>query len=158
MNVIVGKNTLNTQTAGVRGADALRDLPALLERPPGILRSETLPAIRKDPENYLARNDMEIVQGQGDDARPVAPSPENIALLAKGQLRVRQRPGPRNSLGLVKFMFPNDENVYLHSTPAQELFNRNKRDFSHGCVRVERPVDLGVWVLSEVAGGTATRS
>jgi murein L,D-transpeptidase YcbB/YkuD len=152
MNVIVGKNTLNTQTPVFVEQMRYVIFRPYWNVPPGILRSETLPAIRKDPENYLARNDMEIVQGQGDDARPVAPSPENIALLAKGQLRVRQRPGPRNSLGLVKFMFPNDENVYLHSTPAQELFNRNKRDFSHGCVRVERPVDLGVWVLSEVAG------
>ena len=46
-------------------------------------------------------------------------------------------------------MFPNDENVYLHSTPAQELFARNRRDFSHGCVRVERPVDLAMWVLGD---------
>jgi murein L,D-transpeptidase YcbB/YkuD len=152
MNVIVGRNTLNTQTPVFVEQMRYVIFRPYWNVPPGILRSETLPAIRKDPENYLARNDMEIVQGQGDDARPVAPTPENIALLAKGQLRVRQRPGPRNSLGLVKFMFPNDENVYLHSTPAQELFNRNKRDFSHGCVRVERPVDLGIWVLDEVSG------
>ncbi|HKP28588.1 MAG TPA: L,D-transpeptidase family protein [Gemmatimonadales bacterium] len=152
MNVIVGRNTLNTQTPVFVEQMRYVIFRPYWNVPPSILRSETLPAIRKDPENYLARNDMEIVQGQGDDARPVAATPENIALLAKGQLRVRQRPGPRNSLGLVKFMFPNDENVYLHSTPAQELFNRNKRDFSHGCVRVERPVDLGVWVLREVAG------
>ncbi len=152
MNVIVGRNTLNTQTPVFVEQMRFVIFRPYWNVPPGILRSETLPAIRKDPAGYLARNDMEIVQGQGDDAKPVAPSPENIDLLARGQLRVRQRPGPRNSLGLVKFMFPNDENVYLHSTPAQELFSRNKRDFSHGCVRVERPVDLGVWVLRDVAG------
>jgi murein L,D-transpeptidase YcbB/YkuD len=152
MNVIVGRNTLDTQTPVFVEQMRFVIFRPYWNVPPGILRSETLPAIRKDPEGYLARNDMEIVQGQGDDAKPVAPTPENIALLAKGQLRVRQRPGPRNSLGLVKFMFPNDENVYLHSTPAQELFNRNKRDFSHGCVRVELPVDLGMWVLRDVPG------
>lgn len=146
MNVIVGQKALDTRT------------PVFIEQmryvifrpywnvPPSILRNEVLPEIRKD-STYLARNDMEIVQGMGDDARPVAPSPENLALLGRGQLRVRQRPGPRNSLGLVKFMFPNDENVYLHGTPAQELFSRTRRDFSHGCVRVERPVDLAEWAL-----------
>jgi murein L,D-transpeptidase YcbB/YkuD len=128
MNVIVGRNTLNTQTPVFVEQMRFVIFRPYWNVPPGILRSETLPAIRKDPAGYLARNDMEIVQGQGDDAKPVAPSPENIELLGRGQLRVRQRPGPRNSLGLVKFMFPNDENVYLHSTPAQELFSRNKRD------------------------------
>ena len=152
MNVIVGSKSLDTQTPVFVEQMRYVIFRPYWNVPPGILRSETLPAIRKDPAGYLARNDMEIVQGQGDDARPVAPTPENLALLERGQLRVRQRPGPRNSLGLVKFMFPNDENVYLHSTPAQELFNRNKRDFSHGCVRVEHPIDLGVWVLRDVAG------
>lgn len=152
MNVIVGRNTLNTQTPVFVEQMRYVIFRPYWNVPPSILTDETLPGIRKDPEGYLARNDMEIVQGQGDDAKPVAPTPENLALLSRGQLRVRQRPGPQNSLGLVKFMFPNDENVYLHSTPAQELFNRHKRDFSHGCVRVERPVDLGVWVLRDVAG------
>jgi len=152
MNVIVGRNTLNTQTPVFVEQMRYVIFRPYWNVPPGILRSETLPELRKDAPAYLAKNDMEIVQGQGDDASPVAPTPENLALLSRGQLRVRQRPGPRNSLGLVKFMFPNDENVYLHSTPAQELFSRTKRDFSHGCVRVERPVDLGAWVLRDVAG------
>jgi len=149
MNVIVGKNALSTRTPVFA-----EELEYVIFRPywnvpPGILRGEVLPATRKDP-GYLARNDMEIVQGQGDDARPVAVTPENMTLLTRGFLRVRQRPGPRNALGLVKFIFPNAENVYLHSTPAQELFSRTRRDFSHGCVRVERPVDLAVWVLRDV--------
>lgn len=152
MNVIVGQNTLNTQTPVFVEQMRYVIFRPYWNVPPSILRRETLPELRKDAPGYLARNDMEIVQGQGDDAKPVAPTPENLALLSRGQLRVRQRPGPRNSLGLVKFMFPNDENVYLHSTPAQELFSRTKRDFSHGCVRVERPVDLGVWVLRDVGG------
>jgi murein L,D-transpeptidase YcbB/YkuD len=60
---------------------------------------------------------------------------------------VREKPGPKNSLGLVKFMFPNQYDIYLHSTPATELFNRTRRDFSHGCVRVEKPADLAAWLL-----------
>jgi murein L,D-transpeptidase YcbB/YkuD len=62
---------------------------------------------------------------------------------------VRQRPGPNNALGLVKFVFPNDENVYMHGTPAQALFARSRRDFSHGCVRVADPVMLAEWALTD---------
>jgi murein L,D-transpeptidase YcbB/YkuD len=64
---------------------------------------------------------------------------------------VREKPGPKNSLGLVKFMFPNEYNIYLHSTPAPELFERTRRDFSHGCIRVQKPEDLAVWVLNTSA-------
>jgi L,D-transpeptidase YcbB len=151
MNVIVGQAALNTRTPVF-----VEEMRYVIFRPywnvpPGILRNEVLPAIRSD-STYLRRNDMEIVLGPGDDAIRVAETPDNLTLLAQGQLRVRQRPGPRNALGLVKFMFPNDENVYLHDTPAPELFSRARRDFSHGCVRIERPVDLAVWALRDVAG------
>ena len=80
-----------------------------------------LPAIRANP-NYLAREHLEIVNGPGDNAPVVQPSPDAIAALAAGKLRLRQRPGPDNALGLVKFMLPNPYNVYLHSTPAHQLF------------------------------------
>ncbi len=65
----------------------------------------------------------------------------------KGRLRLRQRPGPRNALGLVKFMFPNDFSIYLHDTPQDNLFKENVRAFSHGCIRVEKPNELAQWVL-----------
>ena len=116
--------------------------------PRSILLNEILPAIRRDPE-YLSRQAMELVQGQGDDAPVVEASPENLTLLRQGRLRLRQRPGPRNALGAVKFMFPNDQHVYMHATPAQSLFKRNRRDFSHGCVRVKDPVALAEWVLRD---------
>ena len=61
--------------------------------------------------------------------------------------RCCEKPGPQNSLGLVKFMFPNQYDIYLHSTPEQALFNRSRRDFSHGCIRVQEPDKLAVWVL-----------
>jgi murein L,D-transpeptidase YcbB/YkuD len=149
MNVIVGRNALDTQTPIFD-----EQLEYLIFRPywnvpSSILRNEILPAIKKD-STYLTRNNMEIVQGAGDDARPVAPTAETVSRLTRGTLRVRQRPGSENSLGLVKFMFPNAANVYLHGTPAEELFGRSRRDFSHGCVRVERPIDLAVWALRDV--------
>jgi murein L,D-transpeptidase YcbB/YkuD len=116
--------------------------------PTSILRHEILPALSRDPA-YLERQDMEIVSGQGDDARPMALTERSLAGLRAGTLRLRQRPGPRNSLGLVKFVFPNDADVYLHATPAQQLFSQSRRDFSHGCVRVEDPVALAEWALKD---------
>jgi murein L,D-transpeptidase YcbB/YkuD len=143
--VIVGR-ALNTQTPVF-----VEEMRYLIFRPywnipPSIMGHETLPALARDPD-YLQRQDMEIVAGPGDDARPVALTPETLAQLRQGRLRVRQRPGPKNSLGLVKFVFPNDDNVYLHGTPAPQLFSRSRRDFSHGCVRVEDPAALAAWAL-----------
>jgi L,D-transpeptidase YcbB len=70
-----------------------------------------------------------------------------ISGLRSGSLMARQLPGSKNALGLVKFIFPNQYNVYLHGTPEQELFSRSRRDFSHGCIRLEDPPALAAWVL-----------
>jgi murein L,D-transpeptidase YcbB/YkuD len=128
-----------------------KELDAVIFRPywnipTSILRGEILPALAREP-GFLDREAMEIVQGAGDNAQPVAITEENLALLKQGALRLRQRPGPENALGLIKFVFPNEEHVYLHDTPGKRLFNRPRRDFSHGCVRVEDPVALAEWVL-----------
>ena len=72
--------------------------------------------------------------------------------LRAGQLFIRQTPGPKNSLGLVKFIFPNNYNIYFHDTPEQVFFSKSRRDFSHGCIRLERPADLAVWVLRNNPG------
>jgi murein L,D-transpeptidase YcbB/YkuD len=69
-----------------------------------------------------------------------------------GRRAVRQRPGPKNALGFVKFLFPNDYNIYLHDTPNHDLFNKDVRAFSHGCIRVEKPDELAEWVLGWDAG------
>lgn len=115
--------------------------------PASIARGELIPAWRKDSSYFDAHN-LEIVAGQTDDATPVPATADAVAELERGRLRLRQRPGPDNSLGLVKFIFPNEENVYLHATPATQLFGRSRRDFSHGCVRVENPVGLAEWLLA----------
>jgi L,D-transpeptidase YcbB len=155
MGVVVGR-ALNTQTPVVA-----EDLRYLIFRPywnvpRSILRNELLPILRRDT-GYLQRTDMEIVRGQSDEAQPVAATAENLALLEQGQLRLRQRPGLENSLGRVKFIFPNDENVYLHDTPARSLFGRARRDFSHGCVRLEDPAALAQWVLRDQPDWTRER-
>ena len=119
--------------------------------PASILRNESVPAIRRNP-NYLARENLEIVRGQSDTGPVLAPTAENIAALGRGDVRLRQRPGPGNALGLVKFMFPNQNDVYMHDTPAPQLFARSRRDFSHGCIRVENPTALAEWVLGRNPG------
>lgn len=145
MSVIVG-HAFDTETPTL-----VEDMRYVIFRPywyipTSILRAEILPALKRSPD-YLQDHDMEIFSGPVDDAQPVPATPENLTRLRKGALNLRQRPGPRNPLGLVKFMFPNDSHVYLHGTPEPELFRQTRRDFSHGCVRVEDPVALAEWAL-----------
>jgi len=113
--------------------------------PPNIQRHEILPKIEKD-HGYLARNRYELVDNAGRSAG-TAVDADTIRRIKNGSLRVRQTAGTHNALGLVKFLFPNDNHVYLHSTPQQALFARSRRDFSHGCIRVEDPAELAAWVL-----------
>lgn len=155
MEVIVGR-AVRTQTPVF--ADEMTHLifRPYWNVPRSILRNEVLPAAVRDP-GYLARHGMEVVNGPGDDAVPVAATPENLEAARAGALRIRQRPGPKNSLGLVKFIFPNDDNVYLHGTPARELFARSRRDFSHGCVRVQNPPALAQWLLKDQPAWNAER-
>jgi murein L,D-transpeptidase YcbB/YkuD len=118
--------------------------------PRSILVNEILPELRREPA-YLRAHRMEIV-GPGD--RPLGDTvTDNLRRrLARGKLRIRQRPGPSNALGRVKFVFPNAANVYLHDTPNSELFRRSRRDFSHGCIRVDDAEGLANWVLRGQAG------
>jgi len=95
--------------------------------PSGILRRELLPKIARDPA-WLAREDMEIVSTRGD-GRVLAADVDGVAALRSGDARLRQRPGPQNALGGVKFVLPNTMDIYLHATPARALFSRAQRDF-----------------------------
>jgi len=147
MDVIVGR-ALNTQTPVF--VEEMREVTfrPYWNVPRSILLHEVLPKLERDPE-YLRREDMEIVRGAGDNLQALAVTTETLAGLRQGSLRVRQRPGPKNALGLIKFVFPNEEDVYMHGTPAQALFAKSRRDFSHGCVRVADPVMLAEWVLKD---------
>jgi murein L,D-transpeptidase YcbB/YkuD len=119
--------------------------------PPGIAQNETLPAIMSDAA-FLERNNMEVLDRSGQVVDPAA-----IDLSDPARYRFRQRPGAANSLGLVKFMFPNQFNVYLHDTPADSLFARASRSFSHGCVRVEDPQALARYLLRDQPEWTETK-
>ena len=124
--------------------------------PPSILRNEIAPKIAKDPE-YLTKNNYEVATYSGQVVTDGVVSEDVLAQLRAGKLMVRQKPGPKNALGLIKFIFPNSNNVYLHSTPSQSLFAKSRRDFSHGCIRVENPAALAEWVLRNNPGWTRER-
>ena len=117
--------------------------------PESILREETLPRLAEDPE-YLTRSGIEAVGTTGEAVDPQALDWEDAEAIEG--LRFRQVPGPENALGLVKFIFPNHFSVYLHDTPGDALFNKQKRTLSHGCVRVEKPVELAEYVLRDRSG------
>jgi murein L,D-transpeptidase YcbB/YkuD len=146
--VIVGKS-VRTQTPLFTGTLRYIEFNPYWNVPPSILRSEILPALLRDP-NYLVKNDMEVA---GTGAQQVDAA--TLAALRAGTLRVRQRPGPRNALGNIKFGLPNAMNIYLHSTPARTLFSRARRDFSHGCIRVEDTEALANFVLKGQQGWTS---
>ena len=114
--------------------------------PPSIARGETLPKLRANP-GYLAAQGMEFVGPGGQTSSAV--TAELLDAVQAGQWRLRQRPGRLNALGDIKFVLPNDQNIYLHHTPSVGLFQRARRDFSHGCIRIEQPVALAQWVLAD---------
>lgn len=145
MRVVVGK-ALNKQTPVFMEDLRWLEFRPYWNVPYSITVREILPHARQDP-GYLAANGYEIVPAFGNDVSALPHTAENIERLGSGQLHLRQIPGPDNALGLVKFIFPNNANVYLHSTPATQLFARTRRDFSHGCVRVADPMALSEFVL-----------
>jgi len=151
MDVIVGRTYPRMQTPVFDGDMRYVVFRPYWDVPSSITRNEMLPKIRANP-GYVAAHRLEIVSGQQDSSPEVAPTPANIEALAAGKLRLRQLPGEDNALGLVKFMFPNTYNVYLHSTPAHRLFNESVRAFSHGCIRVRDPAALAVHVLRGTPG------
>jgi len=155
MRVVVGKS-LRTQTPVFS-----RDMTYVVLRPywnvpPSILRGEIVRAIERD-RDYIPKKRYEVTTNNGEVVASGTISDDVLAQLKAGRLAVRQKPGPTNALGLVKLMFPNEFNVYLHSTPASELFSRTRRDFSHGCIRVEKPAELTAWALRNNAGWTVER-
>jgi murein L,D-transpeptidase YcbB/YkuD len=115
--------------------------------PPTILTQDVLPAIRRDPR-YLQEKNMRVLDRQG---HTVDPAGIDWSRYARGGFpyTIRQDPGPENALGRIKFMFPNKHAVYLHDTPAKELFSRTQRTFSSGCIRIENPYDFAGLLLDD---------
>jgi L,D-transpeptidase YcbB len=155
MNVIVGRS-YRTQTPVFE-----RDMKYVVFRPYwnvpiSIQRGEIVPAIVKN-RNYIAQKNYEVTTPSGQIVTSGPISDEVLEQLRTAKLFVRQKPGPTNALGLVKLMFPNEYNVYLHSTPSPQLFSQTRRDFSHGCIRVEKPAELAAWALRNNPGWDLAR-
>jgi murein L,D-transpeptidase YcbB/YkuD len=147
MPVIVGK-AMRGETPMFIGAMRYVEFSPYWNVPPTILRNELLPRLARDP-SLLERDDMEAVGASGRGPVMTTTDDGVLAGLRDGELRLRQRPGPKNALGGVKFVLPNTMDIYLHATPARELFERNRRDFSHGCIRVGDPAALARFVLRD---------
>jgi murein L,D-transpeptidase YcbB/YkuD len=125
--------------------------------PYSIATQELLPVIKKVP-GYLQSNDYLLLTRMGDNSSAIDPASVNWANYGPGNFpfQIRQKPGPRNALGTVAFMFPNPHNVFIHDTPIRAIFNLEDRYFSHGCVRVQNPWNLAIFLLKEQDNGTWT--
>jgi murein L,D-transpeptidase YcbB/YkuD len=125
-----------------------------------IARNETLPRLRKD-SHYLEKHNMKIFASWDPGAAELDATTmdwSEVTPRQMNQYHVRQEPGPTNALGTLKLVFPNEHSVYLHDTPAHGLFSQEKRDFSHGCIRMDRPAEMAAWVLGgEEKGWTVER-
>jgi L,D-transpeptidase YcbB len=141
MKVVVGKVVGEHQTPVFAHMMRYLVFRPFWNVPTDIARKELAPKIQVS-HGYLEGHNFEVINGKGQ----VVPG-YTAKQVAQGGVIVREKPGPKNSLGLVKFMFPNQYDIYLHSTPATQLFDRTRRDFSHGCVRVQKPDDLAAWLL-----------
>lgn len=155
MNVVVGESLDHRTPLFVEQMEYVIFRP-YWNPPRGITVKEIVPKAQRDP-TYFAQENLEIVASGADQAPALPPNAENLAKVMAGRLFVRQKPGPRNSLGLAKFIFPNAEDVYMHGTPAQSLFARARRDLSHGCIRLEDPARFAEWVLRDQPEWTRAR-
>ena len=153
MKVIVGK-ALDTRTPLFDEDMRFIEFSPYWNVPPSIARAELVPRLRSDPGYFTSEGFEFVAAGGGTDATL---SMANLDAVLAGQLRIRQRPGPKNALGDIKFVFPNRDHIYLHHTPSVRLFERERRDFSHGCIRVEQPVALARFVLQGMPEWTEER-
>ncbi len=146
MNVIVGKTMNSTPIFSDKMENVV--LAPYWNVPASIVREELGPKIASDP-GYLDRTNMELIDGKGNQ---VSPSSVDWGSVTRDNWKytLRKKPGPKNDLGDVKFIFPNTNDIYLHDTPHDELFSQSKRNFSHGCVRVEKPLELAEYLLRPV--------
>jgi murein L,D-transpeptidase YcbB/YkuD len=143
MKIIVG-NARGTRTPVFTEDMRYIEFSPYWNVPPSIARKETIPKLRNDP-HYFEEQGFEFYTGNGNVITTL--SDENLEAVLQGQMRIRQRPGTKNALGGIKFVFPNHDNIYMHHTPATRLFKKARRDFSHGCIRVEEPLALARFVL-----------
>jgi L,D-transpeptidase YcbB len=156
MPVIVGGAVTAKKTPVFIGEMKYLEFSPYWNVPPAIQKNEIVPKLKRDP-GYWDREEFEAVPVGGKGGAITELNASTLDGLARGALRVRQRPGAKNALGGVKFVLPNTMDIYLHGTPAQQLFDKSRRDFSHGCIRVADPPALTEFVLADQPDWTAER-
>lgn len=155
MKVVVGKMIEDRSTPTFSAQMKYVVINPYWNVPKTIAEKELFPMSRKNPQ-YFAKNNFTVSKIPTGEKKIPDPNATDGAMISVPtyQYRLRQEPGPKNALGRIKFMFPNDHSVYLHDTPSKELFNRTVRAFSHGCIRIEKPVELAEYVLRGSPKGT----
>ncbi|HUO77502.1 MAG TPA: L,D-transpeptidase family protein [Thermodesulfovibrionales bacterium] len=153
MKVVVGKPYRRTPVFTAKMTHIVINPPWNI--PDRIAREEILKKIKNDP-HYLAEQNIKVLRGWGSRQEEIDPETIDWSEITPKTLpyHFRQEPGPLNPLGRLKFMFPNSFDVYLHDTPAKRLFSENVRTFSHGCTRIEKPIELGEYVMRDNSGWT----
>lgn len=148
MRVVVGKNYQSTPIFTAKMTYIV--VNPVWNIPPSIARKEILKKIQEDP-HYLEQQNIKVVKGPGYQGLKIDPEGIDWSKVSEDDLPYRffQEPGPLNPLGKLKFMLPNEHNVYLHDTPAKSLFSRDVRTFSHGCIRIEKPLELAQYLLAD---------
>jgi murein L,D-transpeptidase YcbB/YkuD len=155
MKVVVGKIMQERTTPTFSASMKYVVLNPYWNVPKTIAQKELLPLSRRNPA-YLARNNFTIRRIPVGIKQVPDPNATDGSLMSVTtyEYLLRQGPGPKNALGRVKFMFPNDHSVYLHDTPSKDLFTRTIRAFSHGCIRIEKPIDLAEYLLQGTPKGS----
>ena len=149
MRVIVGKP--ETPTPALTSVIHYETLAPYWHVTPDLAKTLIAPRVLQDGPTYLTTRGYEVVSAFGPNAQIIPPETVNWKAVADGQAEifVRQRPGPANSLGQVKFDLPDGDGIYLHDTPKKELFAQDARNLSHGCVRLEDAQKLARWMLGK---------
>ncbi len=150
MRIVVGKPYWHTPSFSAKMTYLV--LNPTWNVPRNIAVEEIIPMVRKNP-NYLDREGLKILSSLGGKPELIDPDTVNWKSISEENPGIRffQPPGPHNPLGRIKFMFPNRFSVYLHDTPSKRLFNHTVRTFSHGCIRIEKPLELADYLLPELS-------
>jgi len=148
MKIIVGKR--DWRSCVLSAKMSYLELNPYWKVPDSIATKEILPKIKKNPE-YLARRNIKMFRNWNDQGEGIDPKTVDWSRIGTNKFpyRLRQEPGPGNALGRIKFIFPNECEIYLHDTPTRHLFGRQRRDFSHGCIRIEKPIELATYLLRD---------
>lgn len=146
MPIVVGK--LDQRTFTFSAKMTYLELNPYWNIPKAIAKNEILPEVQEDPE-YLAKKNIKVIEYSRPQGKEIDPATIDWSKIRPDKLRYsfRQNPGPGNALGRIKFMFPNKFDIYLHDTPERHLFQRTRRAFSHGCIRIAKPIDLAEYLL-----------